>query len=403
MLRRTIACVFLVLSSILILCVALFLTRSSQKQEEKEKRRKYAETSKPFKVTNREPLSSDSRQNSPGVEKSDSNNEAEKTSSIEGIVISTGGEPVKDAIVRCRILTTVTDEKGFFVLEEVRPGNVSVIAQHKDFAPSVEDVALKPGERLRGLKIIMHSGMEVIGVVVDEYGKPVEGARASITFHLPPAEGVVYDETDKDGRFRMKKVPPQSPFMDVYVTKRGFVPARTHFRPAECSVVDVGTLTLVRGMSLEGRVVDTKGQPIIDATVYASGSFSSNSTKTDSDGFFSMWGFEDEELNVKVDATGYISASVTTRAGRQNLSVTLQKAAKVEVALSVEDFTNYEVRLVSQAGSMVFERRPSTDKKVIIEPVPPGRWRLLLLKAGKIVTKKEVVISEGEVSEINIP
>lgn len=331
-----------------------------------------------------------------------SEEDEEETAAISGVVVSTELNPVSNAKVSVGVCTTETDAEGFFSLTRVKAGRVTLVVHHPDFAPALEEFTLLPDEEMKNVRIILRQGMEVSGRVVDEQGKGIEGAEAVVMYHLPPAQLAAQDTTDADGRFRIKKVPAQGNFLTVSVNKNGYIPNHTLFRCADDAKIDVGTLVLTRGLSISGRVTDTDGRPIKDAKITVSGASCFSQGETDESGFFTVSGLKNEDLRVLAEAKGYISNFADLRAGSANVSIVLRKAARLEVSLKIEDIHDYEVRLVAQSRPVTFERKP-TSNTLIIEPIPPGEWRLLLLKNGRIFSKKTIELKDGETLNADLP
>jgi protocatechuate 3,4-dioxygenase beta subunit len=104
----------------------------------------------------------------------------------------------------------------------------------------------------------------LVGRVVDLQGRPVSGAEVW---------GVVYRDkvgstvTDADGRFRLAPLKPDKP-IDVWADARGF--ARQHHKGLHVFAgrdQDIGTLTLLPGTRIRGRVVDARVRPLAGARI----------------------------------------------------------------------------------------------------------------------------------------
>jgi hypothetical protein len=104
----------------------------------------------------------------------------------------------------------------------------------------------------------------IVGRVVDLQGRPVAGAEV---WGVAYREKVGATSTGADGRFRLAPLKPDRP-IDVWADAPGLArqhrkglhvfPGRDH---------DLGVLTLLPGIRLRGRVVDTEGRPIAGARI----------------------------------------------------------------------------------------------------------------------------------------
>jgi RNA polymerase sigma factor (sigma-70 family) len=163
-----------------------------------------------------------------------------------------------------------TDAEGRWQCEGMPAGidrnRVSIAFTHTDY----ERVNLPIGQALedvrRGKATVLPRGLELAGRVVDPAGRPILGAkvlRGSDQFGL----NVPRAETDADGRFRFAHVPAGETVLTVQAW--GYAPAleKAVVRPGLAPV----EFRLERGRTVQGRVVDAKGEPLAGATVHVDG------------------------------------------------------------------------------------------------------------------------------------
>ena len=141
------------------------------------------------------------------------------------------------------------------------------------------------------------------GRVVDEGGRPIPGAKATLAFlysassHLSSLEKHT-TTTDADGRYTLHDIPRQShegqpTRFSVGVSKDGFAGEDTsyeEFRPGADGSMGIPTIRMGAGITVKGRAVDPEGRPVRGAWVRLGGGYSSfrHNTKTDSEGRFTL-------------------------------------------------------------------------------------------------------------------
>jgi hypothetical protein len=103
-----------------------------------------------------------------------------------------------------------------------------------------------------------------VGRVVDLQGRPIAGA---VVWGVAYRDKVGSTSTDADGRFRLAPLNPEKP-IDVWGDAPGLARQRReglHVFPGRDH--DIGTLILLPGTRIRGRVVDTHGRPLAGARI----------------------------------------------------------------------------------------------------------------------------------------
>ena len=128
---------------------------------------------------------------------------------VEGVVINTEEEPVKGAnIYIMKPSGTLhlgrfikTDEEGRFVIRGLPPGVLNLKVTAKDYQTKVvRDISVVAGETNENVRIVLSKGLCLEGVVVDENGLPIKGARVSASTKT----GILAPQnTDKNGHFSL--------------------------------------------------------------------------------------------------------------------------------------------------------------------------------------------------------
>lgn len=162
-----------------------------------------------------------------------------------------------------------TDADGWFLLEGLLPGSVSVGTSHgaECFAE------IKAGETT-SIDLEIPIGFAVRGKVLDAEGLTVPGARLWLSEYFNPTEGFVLGTTRSDGAFEIDDV-PDSRYLGAIAD--GYAPSHLHFipdyQPADGWLDDVElTLTLNgKGGRLEVGLTRPDGRPATDALVSVNG------------------------------------------------------------------------------------------------------------------------------------
>ncbi len=202
------------------------------------------------------------------------------TGSIAGVVVGSDDQPIPEAEVtavadllshtysasdwRLRgTETDVTDAGGRFELRGLVPGSYELVAARP--GASAAGAWLRKGSKAqtgeKDVKIVLAADGGIKGKVAFSDGEAPELFTVRWSLAPPtPFHG--------DGAFRVGEVPPGS--YDVTVNGPGFmekVVRDVEVKPA--ADTDVGTVTVEKGRSVSGRVLDANGQAVAGATVLA--------------------------------------------------------------------------------------------------------------------------------------
>lgn len=120
------------------------------------------------------------------------------------------------------------------------------------------------------VRVVLGSGVIATGHVVDENGKPVEGAEVGLlgAEHFFPT-GLLQAVSDATGAFSIRGVTPGQYQLDA--VRKGFAPlVRAGILvPEGAARLDLGKITLKSGTAIEGRVIDAEGGPVEGAEIQA--------------------------------------------------------------------------------------------------------------------------------------
>ena len=181
-----------------------------------------------------------------------------------------------------------TGPGGDFRLTGLAPGSYAIAASHEEFAPAEsEAVQLRPGTTRADVGIVLRSGGELAGRVVDERGNGLEGIPVELR---APAERLPrISVTAFDGSFSFRGVRGE---VSVTALPYDLPPARASVAMGDEARVRVELALSSTLYTLHGRVVDERGIGVSGALVTVSSTSPSapirRSAKSDVDGTFSV-------------------------------------------------------------------------------------------------------------------
>jgi|ADurb_Met_03_Slu_FD_contig_61_261117_length_4432_multi_4_in_0_out_0_4 uncharacterized GH25 family protein len=246
--------------------------------------------------------------------------------SVSGTVTDMQRRPVAGARVTAidtsmgaRKESNVTDEQGRFTVGNLGVAPVELQAEADGYGKqTLHDVA--PGGSGVEIRLLALGGVK--GNVIDTDGNPVKAfsARAEpidvdAGYETPRAAFKTF--SGAEGGFEIPNLPPGS--YTINVQSPGYRGTQAaNIRVAAADVTDVGVLRLQTGGILNGRVIDSYGAPVPDATVAviggasrlpgARGGASATTTTTDADGRFSFEGLKGGATKFRVSKPGYLAS-----------------------------------------------------------------------------------------------
>jgi carboxypeptidase family protein len=361
---------------------------------------------------------------------------------VQGLVVDGTGRPLADVDLRAASSDrrsadpdprARTGPKGTFRLSGLAPGEAYRLSASRDgFVPSRLPLAApQRGAAAPSLRIVLESGRAATGRVVDRAGKPVADAEVRL---LPVGsddprsarEATLRAVTGASGTFRIDRL-AGGPF-NLRARARGFAPTlvrRVDLPPGNGSV-DLGTLVLERGLTLEGRVVDTAGNPIGGATVQVTpstglavwdlpldGEAPGWETVSGRDGAFSFAGLAPGGETLRASRQGFAARTLPGIGvpSAEPVLVRLDPAARISG--TVKDDSGEPVAganvLLSEVSSAAGDGAPPQDRtrpvgaavsdaegRFAAADLPPGRFSLLAAAPGFLsATLKGLDLPDG--------
>ncbi len=269
-----------------------------------------------------------------------------------------GGEP-QHRVVRADSADAraTSDTTGRFVLTRLaHDQSYTVDVVHNGYTRTT--LQLQPEtDPTQELTVVLRSGRFGFGDVVDHEDRPIAGiAVRAVPSNKGHAEGSIARaakdsviRSSSEGRFEISL--PTTSTLDLIAEGPGYAPIRVRGLqvPNDNTPVDLGTLVMAPGESLQGRVVDINSQPIstaniwrIDATLrqrlrdlgppYGDLLEIDPTSGSTTDGSFTVTGLDPSQpAHLLIDAPGflpYLAADLPVPA-EETLTITLHPAARV--------------------------------------------------------------------------
>lgn len=202
------------------------------------------------------------------------------TATVKGRVVSSNGQPVgrarvmakrtgKNASVPVTVGSAVSDETGAFNISNLEAGEetwISVLSSdYLEAESSTFDI--EPGEAVEAGEIVLSLGGTVSGEIVDSKGSPISGAVVSIReegeteFSLTKTTS-----SDSRGRFLLKGLTAGT--IDLrFKSNRYLETVEENVAVKEGEVTSDLGVVLYAGSVLGGRVIDSTGEVVVNASV----------------------------------------------------------------------------------------------------------------------------------------
>jgi hypothetical protein len=349
---------------------------------------------------------------------------------LAGVVVDDVGTPVARAALsaRGRRLGRVQDwshdavsaADGTFRIRGLAPGEFLVDVKGAEGHDQLSSVpATVPAADARF--VLRRDGSVSFRLRVPSGAKPVEACFVS---HVPIGHRGEISMMSRltqatDGSFR---VPASAGAWRFSVTVMGYLQIRRELDVAPGADTSLGEIVLDPGLTLEGRVVDTEGRLVADASVAQAGTFSVEGLRarrefrsklgielatedTDAPGTFRFEHVAPGKLTVVASAEGYApeTVSLDVAAGSPPLVITLHRGGVLRGTIrdSVgKPITDVDVEVKvgdSPATWLTLDKSGAFSRRVL-----DGRARLVVRRGGTTLATREVDVREGEETSVEI-
>jgi len=267
------------------------------------------------------------------------------------------GAPIPEVKVRAWMRTSPTDQAGVCLIPLPKPESESFsykITLSKDgyvgkYVIWSKAQGDKIGDIPTNFTAKLEKGVAIGGIVKNEKGEPVPGARVILSG--PPsgdigertrsvvAPNYHVERTDAEGQWHFSEAPRDLESLLFRVLQPEFVPVvfacegavtgdeTIKLLPKADFLTGKAAMTLGHGIELAGRVVDAAGQPVVDATVTRNHEWRNPAAEllTDTNGQFRIVNLKPGEMYVTVQAKGLAGQSqlLTLSNGMPELKVVM--------------------------------------------------------------------------------
>lgn len=279
----------------------------------------------------------------------------------------------------------VSDETGFFRIEDVIPGGIELQATASGYQRSeLANLEVRSGQELKGVEVVLAPGAVVEGRVFSPSGQPLAGAEVGVT---DPTIDFFFGSatTDGDGRFRLEGIAPGTRSVQAEHKSYRRAIKELEVRLGENSV----DLRLEGGVEIRGRVVDEGGVPVASARVSLRAgprSWNQPDATSGADGSFALDGVADGTYRVVADKEGFARSREgveVTVAGSSlsGIEVKLTAGGSIVGQLSGLEFAELATVQISLGGSRQ-SGQVTPDGGYRIDHVEPGEHRVTASLAG---------------------
>ena len=213
------------------------------------------------------------------------------------------------ALAFVRQVTTRSD--GAFILPSLRAGPYTITASHDDFAPAEsERLHAGPGATRSDVRLVMRSGAELAGRVVDERGNGLEGI--PVELRAPTERLPRMSVTASDGSFSFRGVRGE---VSVTALPYDLPPARESIAIGDDALVTVELALASALYTLRGRVLDERGFGVSGALLTVSATSPQTpvqrTAKSDTDGMFSVPALPEPPFELSAEHPAFSPARIS--------------------------------------------------------------------------------------------
>jgi len=295
------------------------------------------------------------------------------------------------ALAFVRQVTTRSD--GAFVLPSLRPGPYTIAASHDDFAPAEsERLQVGPGATRSDVRIVMRTGAELAGRVVDERGSGLEGI--PVELRAPTERLPRMSVTASDGSFSFRGVRGE---VSVTALPYDLPPARESIAIGDEALVTVELALTSTLYTLRGRVVDERGFGVGGALLTVSAKSPQTpiqrTAKSDADGTFSVPALPEPPFELSAEHPAFSRTRIPDVETNDDVRVVMS-AGVTFLGEVLDDWTNQALGgvQVHLEGPITSDTHTRSDGTFVFRRTPTGTYDISFSHADYEPQNRRVVL-----------
>ncbi len=333
--------------------------------------------------------------------------DVERRASIAGRILH-DGKPVDGARVTTSGAFTQSAHNGSYLLRGLTPGTYRVYADSVRVGAftSGPSVSVEKGEQRKGVDVVLDLSGSIAGVVVDQKDAPVSGVY--LAFSLLHGRDFGSATTADDGSFTVRGLSGGGDYLYEVRQRDGsplVFPPATGKRHVPVAVPDGSShITGVRiqiryeRLTISGRVTDTAGKPVSDATIRAlpddAGRYWRPPTATtDETGAFTIRELPPGTYSVQATAARGDAREDKVAAGRSNVMMRLTELGGIEGILEgLDDVLSVAAYSMDERGARALA--VVTDHSFTFRNLSAGTYRVVV-RSGTETVYETVIVTPG--------
>ncbi len=275
---------------------------------------------------------------------------------------------------------SATDEQGMFHFDDLAAGKLELAVQHNGLTARA-DISLHEDLGQESLLELQPAPLAE-GLVLDEQGHPISGARVTAKTQAPGTETLSVT-TGRDGRYQLGPLWLKTVHLEVAAP--GYITSRTHSMRIERMERHVVTLT--RAAVIAGVAVDARGAPVsriklrLLDTCAAGDGHHADTAMTDDAGRFELGACRPGDIDIHLDDERFISKHYPVRAPSTDARIELEHGTRVQgIAMDAQGtpVSGAYIQLQGSTSAQPQHRSITSDAqgRFVLGTVHPGKYTL---------------------------